>query len=241
MSYSYDDNLDQTGQHYVVDKELIKFIVDSANLKYTDTVLEIGYGHGELTRELIKKCIVVAVDIDGRTDIKSNRLKIINANILDEIDKIRFDKIVSNIPYNISEPLMKKLFKMNFQLAVLTIGKNFSDILTKKNNRIGIIASSLWDIEILKIVKPKSFNPMPRVDSAVVKIRPKSKLSDTESIYRELAFLDHKKIRNALEKIIKDKTKKELNALMQDKLFDKKIYELSNKEFIELDEFLKNL
>ncbi len=49
-------NLDQTGQHYMIDKSLISFIVKHADIKPSDIVLEIGYGKGALTKELVKKC-----------------------------------------------------------------------------------------------------------------------------------------------------------------------------------------
>ena len=243
----WDRNLDQTGQHYMIDKKLIKFIVDEAMLEKDDVVLEIGYGHGELTREIVKKCNVIAIDIEKKhLDIKSANLHVIHGNILKEIDKLKFTKIVSNIPYNISEPLMRKLFKIDFDLCVLTMGKNFADNLSKKDNRIGIIANHFYNIEILKIVKPASFYPRPQVDSAFVRIEPKNldDLSESDILMRELIFLDDKKLKNAFEKIFKEKTKNELNALMKDakiKFFNKKIYELSNEEFVLLDDSLIQL
>ena len=239
-------NLDETGQHYMIDKKLVQFIVDSAELKKNDVVLEIGYGKGALTKELIKKCHVIAVDIEkNELGLRFKNIEFIHANILDTIDDLKFNKIVSNIPYNISEPLMKRLFKKNFEVAVLTVGKDFSKLLTEKNNRIGIIANHLYNIESLQDVKRDAFFPSPRIKSAVIKIIPKKELNGIELKYRSLVFLDDKKIKNAVEKIVKDKTKKELMKLMKnfghEKIFEKKIYELSNEEFVEFDGFLKTL
>jgi 16S rRNA (adenine1518-N6/adenine1519-N6)-dimethyltransferase len=243
-------NLDATGQHYMIDKALIKFIVDEAALSKTDVVLEIGHGHGELTKELIKKCYVIAIDIEHNLGIKSPMLKILKGNILEHIGGISFTKIVSNIPYNISEPLFRKLFKKDLDLCILTMGKNFSEILMQKNNRIGILANHFYDMEILKVVKPKSFFPHPRNDSVIIRIEPKNidELDKLGALYKELLMLDNKKLKNALEKIIGKHiklTKKSLNDAIKshkmENIFEKRIYQLSNEEFVGLDGFLKKI
>ena len=60
-------------------------------------------------------------------------------------EKYRFNKVVANIPYNISEPLMKILFKYTeLDSVVLTMGKNFADIITQTENRLGIISNHLY-------------------------------------------------------------------------------------------------
>lgn len=243
-------NLDQTGQHYMIDKELIRFIVNNSELTNKDVVLEIGYGKGALTKKLAKHCAVIGIDIDDKEinldpQNKFRYLKLIHGNILDEIETIKqehkFNKIISNIPYNISEPLFRKLFKIDFELCVLTIGKDFADLLVNENqkskNRIGIIANELYEIELLKIVKPESFFPHPRVDSAVISIKPKKK----KSIYRQIIMLDDKKLKNVLISIIKNRTKNELKQKLQSKLFEKKLYELNNEEFIEFDKILDSI
>jgi 16S rRNA A1518/A1519 N6-dimethyltransferase RsmA/KsgA/DIM1 with predicted DNA glycosylase/AP lyase activity len=222
-------NLDQSGKHYMIDKKLIDFIVNNAGLKSSDIVLEIGYGKGALTKELAKRCKVIAVDIE-ENKFDSKNIVFVHGNILELFDELykkhKFNKIVSNIPYNISEPLMRLLFKhQELESIVLTVGKNFADILSKKDNRIGIIVNHLYDIEQLKLVNPKSFFPSPRVDS----------------IYRKLVLLDDVKLKNALEKILKDKTKNEVRALTDKPLFNKRLYELSNEEFIEFNSILQGI
>ncbi|MGV8140925.1 MAG: ribosomal RNA small subunit methyltransferase A [Candidatus Woesearchaeota archaeon] len=233
-------NLDQTGQHYMIDKNLIQFIVDSADLKPSDIVLEIGYGKGALTKELVKKCKVIAVDIE-KNDLNfiDGKLRIVHGNILKLFDELykkhKFNKIVSNIPYTISEPLMRLLFKhQDIESIILTVGKNFADILSRKDNRIGIIANHLYIIDSLRTVKPRAFYPQPRVDSVVIKISPRQ----TNSIYRRLVSLDDLKLKNALEKILTDKTKKEVKEFTAKSLFNKKLYELGNEEFEEFNRLI---
>ncbi len=233
-------NLDQTGQHYLIDKAFAQFIVDHGELTADDIVLEIGYGQGALTKLLEKKCAVIAIDIaDNRW--KSNRVTFYTGNILEEFDvlskKHHCNKIISNIPYAISEPLLRKLFKSDFDLAILLIGKNFAELLAGGNNRIGILAQSFYDIEILRTVPKKSFHPQPRVDSAIVRIEPKplDMLSQKAVIYKKLVLLDEKKLINAFEKIFVHKTKKEIAALCKKEFYTKKLFQLTNEEFVELD------
>ena len=238
-------NLDQSGQHYIIDKKLIKYIVDEAMLLPDDVVLEIGYGHGELTKELARRCKVIAVDI-VKADLVHKNITTVNGNILDIFPalfkKYGFNKIVSNIPYNISEPLMRQIFKVDIESVLLTVGKNFSEILTKEDNRIGIIANKLYDIELLSVVKPKSFHPMPRTDSAIIMMRQKD--ADTvpkaSAIYKELVLLDDKKLKNCFEKILTI-DKRKIKQLTTSEIFNKKLYALTNKEFTELDTFIEKL
>jgi 16S rRNA (adenine1518-N6/adenine1519-N6)-dimethyltransferase len=236
-------NLDQTGQHYMIDKTLIEFIVSCADLDKDDVVLEIGYGKGALTKYLAKKCKVIAIDIEEyKLDLKN--VTQVQGNILNLFDELferyRFNKVVANIPYNISEPLMKVLFKYTeLDLVILTMGKNFADIIMQSENRLGIISNQLYDIELLKTVKPRSFSPPPRVDSAVIKLEPKSDL--LSAMYSKLVLLDDRKLKNAFEKILADKTKRQVKELTQHVLFEKKLYELSNREFLELNEIMKEL
>jgi 16S rRNA (adenine1518-N6/adenine1519-N6)-dimethyltransferase len=243
LTDDFSHNLDQTGQHYMIDKSIIAFITENADLEKTDVVLEIGYGKGALTKSLASKCKLIAVDIE-KNEFELKHVKFVQGNILNLFNelyaKYHFNKIVANIPYNISEPLMKILFKnTQIESIVLTIGKNFVDILMKNDTRIGIIANYLYDIELLKIVKPKSFHPQPRVDSVIIKLEPKSdKLS---KIYSQLVLFDDKKLKNALASIFSNKTKREVKTLTTRPLFNKKLYELSNKEFLELDEILYNI
>jgi 16S rRNA (adenine1518-N6/adenine1519-N6)-dimethyltransferase len=170
----------------------------------------------------------------------------LQGNILDEYwtlkKKYNFNKIVSNIPYNISEPLMKEIFKDELELVVLTVGEKFSKILSEKNNRVGIIANELFNVQVLKSVSPSAFNPRPKVDSAIVRLVPKSKEKLNQSIYAKLAKLDKLKLRNVIIRILEGKkTKTEIRELTDNLLFEKTLYQLSNKEFIELDNLISTL
>ena len=238
------NNLDQTGQHYMIDKSVIAFIIENSELEKEDIVLEIGYGKGALTRELAKKCKVIAIDIEEhKLDVKN--VNFITGNILKTFDelynKYKFNKIVANIPYNISEPLMKLMFKKHseIELIILTVGQNFSNILGQTNNRLGIVTNRLYELELLKTVKPKSFIPAPRVDSSIIRLAPR--YDSFSDLYFRLMLFDDKYLKNALESVITSKTKKEIKSITTAPYFEKKFYELSNPEFIQLDSFLEKM
>ncbi len=222
------------------DKDLVKDIVGFARLKKSDVVLEIGYGKGALTKELAKKCKVIAIDIEP-FDLSLPNVIQVEGNILkrfDELcDKYAVNKIVANIPYMLSEPLFKLIFKRQFDRVVLTVGKDFANVLSKYDNRLGIIASQLFDFSIVKFVSPDAFFPKPRVDSAVIMLEKRAR-DRQGKIYAQLIALDHKKLRNAFEKILVDRTKREIKDLTTMDLFNKKLYELNNQECVLLDKFV---
>lgn len=238
-------NLDKTGKHYMVDKKLLNYIVDEAMLLPNDVVLEIGCGHGELTYLIAKKCKVIAVDIDDN-EVAGKNIIFVKGNILNLFLKLYkkhgFNKIVANIPFNISEPLMKLIFKINVELILLTVGENFYKLLSSKNNRLGLITNELYDLELLKYIMPESFIPPPKVKSTLIILKQKDiDIVDKPAIiYKELVVLDNKKLKNALIKLLSD-TKRNLKKKLNNDLFDKKLYQLSNEEFIQLDSFLREI
>jgi 16S rRNA (adenine1518-N6/adenine1519-N6)-dimethyltransferase len=159
---------------------------------------------------------------------------------------------VSNIPYNISEPLLMKLIGYDFKLAVLTIGESFARILTIRDNtsRLSIIAPAYFDVEIKEIVSREAFEPQPRTKSAVIILKPRAKeeLSPELFITRELWQQRTKKTINALREAIinlctlQNKTRMTKNQArdvlakmkLDSKLAEKTVETLSGKQFYEI-------
>ncbi len=166
----------------VVDRGLLRRITEYAELKPGETVLEVGCGTGNLTRELMKHGVkVVGIEKDSRYvamlrkkfdyEIRKGLLEILHGDAL-KLEFPNFDKFVSNIPYNISSPLTFKLFKYNFRLAVVMYQREFAERLCGEDSRLGVVSKAYCRAEILEIVKPRAFRPRPKVESAVVKIVP---------------------------------------------------------------------
>ncbi|NIP36866.1 MAG: ribosomal RNA small subunit methyltransferase A [Thermoplasmata archaeon] len=88
-----------------------------------------------------------------------------------------FDKMVANVPYSISSPLLFKLLETDYAVAVLLLQREFADRLvarprTKAYGRMTVAAARLADVELLEVVPPTAFHPRPKVDSAIVRIIP---------------------------------------------------------------------
>ncbi|RLI81653.1 ribosomal RNA small subunit methyltransferase A [Archaeoglobales archaeon] len=181
----------QRDQHILVDRSILRRIVDYSELSDDEVALEIGCGPGNLTAELLKRAKkVIGVEKDPRMvnllkkkfskEIEDGRFEIVQDDAL-KVSFPKFDKFVSNIPYSISSPLTFKLLKHDFRLAIVMYQKEFAERLTaqpgsKKYGRLSITSRVFCRAEILEIVSRKAFKPPPKVDSAIVRLTPSSEL-----------------------------------------------------------------
>ena len=230
-------------QHFMIDKDLLKEVAEAADILPTDRILEIGSGHGELTRLLCKKASVIAVELDKEL-VKAfpplESVKLVEGNVLKIWNLHRFNKAVGNIPYAISEPLLWLILKTSLERVALVIGKDFADILFG-NSKLGILAKEFYDVELIKAIPKKAFFPHPRVDSALILMKPKK---PTNPLLRELVLQSDKKIKNALEKALESNyTQREVKEKLKplEPLASEKITQLSNEEFAKLIQFLSKL
>ena len=180
------------GQNFLVDEKVLRKIIEAAELSKNDIVLEIGPGIGNLTVKLAKRVKkVVAVEKDQRMieilketlkDFKN--VKIIKADILKFSPKIynlksKIYKVVANIPYYLTSPLIRKFVEtveVKPQLLVLMVQKEVAQRICTKPPDMSILAVSVQfyaKAEIISFVSKKSFWPQPTVDSAIIKIIPR--------------------------------------------------------------------
>ncbi|MDD3174890.1 MAG: rRNA adenine N-6-methyltransferase family protein [Candidatus Nanoarchaeia archaeon] len=204
-------NLDK-GQHFLIDEEVLKKEIHIANLSKTDKVIEIGAGEGVLTKELVKQCEVLAFEIDKRY---SSLNQINNAKIVFD-DALKHSwkgyKIVSNIPYHLSDQIMKKAIIEDIEELILIVGENFKENLEENKSTISLISNICYKIKFEQKVLKKSFSPPPRVDSWLISFK-KRKLSIIEDIL--VSVFKHKgKIKNALINSFKGKTKNQAREIM---------------------------
>ncbi len=182
------------GQNFLIDKNIIKLIVDSGKITEKDTLLEVGPGTGNLTRELVlkrpKKIIVVEKDkflSKNLEDNFGNSIEIINEDILKiEEEKLSTEKMIffGNLPYNISTKIFTKWIKLKklnniSKKFILMFQKEVADRIIEKTNkknygRLAILTS--WRMKVTKIsdVSPNSFFPVPKVKSTVLLLEPKN-------------------------------------------------------------------
>jgi 16S rRNA (adenine1518-N6/adenine1519-N6)-dimethyltransferase len=200
-------------QHLMTNAETVAKIVSAASLGRKDVVLEAGAGSGLLTVQLAKTgARIIAVEIDRRFAgtlgrLEAANVEIIYANALDVIDKIQFNKFVSNIPYSICEPLMNKLIKRRFTIAVISVPDSFyKKIYSRPGEKdysfLSLRMQSFFSIEFLFEIHAADFSPPPKTESVAIAIRP---LNDSEYekspekfVFRELFLQRTKKLKNAL-------------------------------------------
>ena len=256
------------GQNYLIDKNKRDQIINFGNITKDDVVLEIGTGIGTLTIELAKKAQkVIAIEQDTKIcDILAKRLKdekIDNVELINDdalkVDFPPFNKIISNLPYQISSPITFKFLDYDFDLAVLMYQKEFADRMngevgSKNYSRLSAMLYFKCDVEKLTDVSCESFIPKPQIDSTVVKLTPKeNKIPDDEfKTYSKFtkALFQHrnKKIRNALidsrhiiSNIDKKVLKKRLNGIEDDEINDylsKRVIVLTPEEILEVSKRL---
>jgi len=182
------------GQNFLVDRAVLEKIVATADLSEKDFVVEIGPGPGALTRELLprtKKVFAVEIDreiipvLKETTHFFRDKIEILNAHILGfEIPKRPY-KIVANIPYHLTSPILRKfLVETNFRPKSLTllVQKEVAEKICdpKKNSILSLFVAVFGRAKIVDLVSEKSFFPPPKVKSAILKIeifqKPKIKI-----------------------------------------------------------------
>jgi len=179
----------QYGQHILKNPLIITGIVDKAELRSSDVVLEIGPGTGNLTMKLLESCKkVIAVELDPRMAAELHKrvqaspfaakLQLLVGDFL-KVELPYFDVCVANVPYQISSPLVFKLFAHRpiFRCAVLMFQQEFAMRLAAPPGsplycRLSVNAQLLSKVTHVMKVGKNNFKPPPRVESSVVKILP---------------------------------------------------------------------
>lgn len=165
-------------QAFTVDSGLISELVRLAGLKESDEVMEIGAGLGFITKEILRAgCKVTAVEKDprfvpGLEKIQNGNLKIISADFT-KFTLPKFTKMISNVPFNSLEALVRILARSDFEKAVLITPLDFAKKLTAKTSGpLSFFARNFFDAEIAREVLPSSFYPESKVKSAVLVVSP---------------------------------------------------------------------
>lgn len=196
------------GQNFLIDGEVIRDIIDYAEITPDDTVAEIGAGVGFVTEQLVKyakRVIAIELDEDAIKELEklnAPNLEIIHKDILKtDLSELAAEdiKIVANIPYYITSPIIAHLLgeiddlrnknRAKIKDIILMVQSEVAGRMTaneaSQGKQYGLltILSQFWaDVEIMRTVGRKCFYPAPKVDSAIVKLivrkEPKLKLSD---------------------------------------------------------------
>lgn len=211
------------GQNFLRDKNLLASIANDAGVTEDDVVIEIGAGAGALTAELVNRAkTVLAFEID--TELKSeldekfqdaNNLKIIYDDFLNINEELIYNevgtnfKVVANLPYYITTPILTKIFKMKHKPSeiVVMVQKEVGEriVATSKDSEYGyfsVFIKANADAKITRQVNRKMFTPVPNVDSCVIRLSVKNNNFKEEffTFLKHCFAMKRKTLKNNIEK-----------------------------------------
>jgi 16S rRNA (adenine1518-N6/adenine1519-N6)-dimethyltransferase len=175
------------GQNFLIDAHAAERIVDAADIRPGDTVVEIGPGRGALTRMLAGRSDrLVAIELDDKlcASLAEEFAARDNVEVV-HMDALKYElggltppvKVVANLPYNISTPIIRRLIDARgvIHSMVLMLQKEVAKRVAaspggKEYGFLSVIVQAYADAEILFTLPPGAFKPAPKVDSAVVRI-----------------------------------------------------------------------
>jgi 16S rRNA (adenine1518-N6/adenine1519-N6)-dimethyltransferase len=224
------------GQHYLVDHSVVERLVVLARIAKGERVLEIGTGRGAVTKELCR----VATDVEGyeideenfkatKKAVGSERLRLHLADAFRA--RPRFDVLVSSLPYSRSSSFIEWISGVPYGRAVVLLQEDFvRKIASPPGQRdyraISVIAQSSSDLEVLERIPRSAFSPRPKVDTVIVSLKPKRRLSDAQIRgIKRLFGLRRRTVSAALGKS---------GANLSDALRSRRIYSLSPDEVLAL-------
>ncbi|HEV8656292.1 MAG TPA: 16S rRNA (adenine(1518)-N(6)/adenine(1519)-N(6))-dimethyltransferase RsmA [Candidatus Limnocylindria bacterium] len=182
------------GQRFLVDRGVLRAILDAAELSAEDDVLEVGPGPGVLTAQLADRArSVTAVEIDqrmvavlGETLADRGNVRIVRADAL-AVDLFalgaRPTRIVANLPYQITTPLLERFIgdERRPPLVVVLVQEEVARRIVatassgKERGYLSVFVQSFADAKIIRRVPPSAFRPAPKVSSAVVTLRTRAR------------------------------------------------------------------
>jgi 16S rRNA (adenine1518-N6/adenine1519-N6)-dimethyltransferase len=245
------------GQHFLKDEAIAEKIGDTLTLEGYRNVLEIGPGMGVLTKYLIQKNVeVIAMDLDTESiayleENYPDNLKILEADFLKyDISQLFGEEqfaITGNFPYNISTQIVFKTLEWKERIPEFTgmFQKEVAQRICEKEGSkaygiLSVLTQAFYDAEYLFTVPPSVFDPPPKVDSGVLRLKRKENISlpcDEKILYKvvKTAFQQRRKtLRNSLKSFnLSDKIK-------EDTIFGLRPEQLSVSQFIALTKKLEN-
>ena len=215
------------GQNFLQDTRIIQDIINAVRPQPGDTVIEIGPGLAAITAPLAAKLDVLhVVEIDRDIVARLQKLPFANKLVIHQGDVLQFDfasvpgkkKIVGNLPYNISTPLLFRfsevvsdIIDMHFMLQKEVVERMVAAPKSNDYGRLSVMLQYFFDMECLIDVPPEAFDPAPKVDSAVVRMIPQAGRIGTAHDFAHFARLvkqafaqRRKTIRNNLKDIATD-------------------------------------
>ena len=244
------------GQNFLQDEKILQKIVESVMCTEDDCIVEIGPGHGALTKYLVKyNCPVIAFEIDKEVKPVLDRIKAPNLRVVyEDFMKVNVKKylpdnyknlyIIANIPYYITTPILEKIIaeNLNEKTCTLMVQKEVADRFSAKPGSkdygsISVYLDYYYQVKKLFEVPRKAFYPVPNVDSAIIKLARKDKrdLADEKNFFKfvKSAFqFKRKNLRNNLKNYDLEKINSVLVKYNHN--LQNRAEEISLKEFLDI-------
>ena len=242
-----------------MDEAVIEKLVELTGICPDETVLEIGPGTGNITALLLEHAgKVIAVEknfkylpvLKGRFG-KEPKLDIIHHDVLFyRIPAI--DRVVSNLPYMISEAVIRRLFKIPFKSAALIVSSGFAEIVTaepgdERYSKLSYLVGLFYDVRLEAEVSNSAYIPAPNVSTAIITLHTREPEDNHHGLMQDLFKQEDKKTANALRESliwtgVRD-TKREARARIVDlkippNTLEAPLSRLSLEQIMELDELL---
>ena len=257
------------GQHFLVDQSVLTAIVQAIGPKPSELMVEIGPGHGALTQWLVRNLNhlhVIELDRDLAENLRycnwAERLTVHEGDVLQfDFNQLRPNqleaeqpvpklRVVGNLPYNISSPILFALLghidevqDQTFMLQKEVVDRMIANPGHKEFGRLSVMLQAYYHMEHLLDVLPEAFSPPPRVDSAVVHMAPKSQ-AERESIPKHTlekivtaAFSQRRKmLRNNWANLVPEEMAQQANVRLTSRAED-----VSTSQYIQIAQSLTQI
>ena len=210
------------GQNFLVDHRIINQIISTISPKNDDSIIEIGPGKGAITFPIIEyldHLSVIEIDRDLVSMIKSKEQEKLT---IFQADALTFDfsqisnklRVIGNLPYNISSPLLfhlldyrKQIIDMTFMLQKEVVDRIVAPPGSKTYGRLSVMMQAFYEVELMFVVPKESFEPQPKIESAILYLKtreqPLVKNSKPLEEIVKLAFSQRRKtLKNCLKSVL---------------------------------------
>ena len=210
------------GQNFLVDHQIINQIISTISPKNDDSIIEIGPGKGAITFPIIEyldHLSVIEIDRDLVSMLKSEEQEKLT---IYQADALTFDfsqipnklRIIGNLPYNISSPLLfhlldyrKQIIDMTFMLQKEVVDRIVAPPGSKTYGRLSVMMQAFYEVELMFVVPKESFEPQPKIESAILYLKtreqPLVKNSKPLEEIVKLAFSQRRKtLKNCLKSVL---------------------------------------
>jgi len=207
------------GQNFLIDDQIVNRIVSTISPKKSDNIVEIGPGKGALTFPLLEHLDHLSVIEIDRDLISFLKLEKQDKLTIYKADALKFDyglisnnlRIVGNLPYNISSPLLFRLLSNKNQIIDMTfmLQKEVVDRIvarhgSKTYGRLSVMMQTFFEVESMFTVPKESFDPQPKIESAILYLKTKTQpLTENTKLLEKIVKISFSQRRKTLKNCLK--------------------------------------